>query len=473
MRARRAVGWAGVLLAGAAIAARARRRSARRAAPPGAPRVVIVGAGFAGLNAARALAGRPVQVVIVDRRNHHLFQPLLYQVATAALSPGDVAAPIRHVLREQGNAEVLLGDVARVDVDRRRLLLTDASEVPWDALVLATGATHSYFGHDDWAPIAQGLKTLEDATEIRRRVLTAYERAERTTDPAARRALLTFVVVGAGPTGVELAGALSEIARHTLAADFRHISPRSARVVLLEMTPRVLPTYSERLSEAARRQLEALGVEVRTGAAVTAIDREGVEVGGERLPARTVLWGAGVAASPLAQGLGVPLDRAGRVKVSPDLSIPGHPDVFVAGDLASVIQGGQPVPGVAPAAIQAGRRAAQNALRRVAGRRTRPFRYRDRGVLATIGRGAAVGRVKRWELSGLPAWVAWLGIHIAYLIGFRNRVAVLLEWAWSYATYKRGDRLITDTAEQRRFLEALRAPPPPDLPPPDGAAARG
>jgi len=425
---------------------------------------VIVGAGFAGLAAARALAGRDVRVVLVDRRNHHLFQPLLYQVATAALSAGDIAAPVRAVLRAQGNAEVYLGEVERVDADARALVLRDGARVPYHALVLASGATHSYFGHDEWAPLAPGLKTLEDALEIRRRILTAYELAEREEDPAAREALLTFVVVGGGPTGVELAGALSEIARHTLAADFRRISPASARVVLVEAVPRVLPAYSERLSAEARRQLEEIGVEVRTGARVTGIDDEGVVLDGARIAARTVLWGAGVAASPLGQGLGAPLDRSGRVEVRPDLSVPGHPELFVAGDLARVFQDGAPVPGIAPAAIQMGRRAARNAARRLRGRSTVPFRYRDRGALSTIGRAAAVGTIFGVELSGLPAWLAWLGIHIAYLIGFRNRVAVALEWAWSYATFKRGARLITETAEQRRLEQVLQRPVPPEVP---------
>jgi NADH dehydrogenase len=451
----------GLLVGGTLLA----RRLARTARPsPGAPRVVIVGAGFAGLQAARALAGREVRVVVLDRRNHHLFQPLLYQVATAALSAGDISAPVRSVLRTQANAEVLLGDAERIDTQGRAVVLRDGGRVPYDALVLATGATHSYLGHAGWAPLAPGLKTLEDALEIRRRILTAFELAEREEDPAARAALLTFVVVGGGPTGVELAGALSEIARHTLAADFRRISPASARVVLLEAIPRVLPAYSERLSAAARRQLEALGVEVRTGARVTGIDAEGVNVSGERIAARTVLWSAGVAASPLARGLGVPLDRSGRVEVLPDLSIPGRPEIFVAGDLARAVQDGAPVPGIAPAAIQAGRRAARNALRRLRGLPTRPFRYRDRGSLATIGRAAAVGTIFGAELSGLPAWLAWLGIHITYLIGFRNRVAVLLDWAWSYATFRRGARLITETAEQQRLEHALRQPLPPELP---------
>jgi len=456
----------------AVIAARVwRARRAARGPPAGAPRVVVIGAGFAGLNAARALAGRPVRVIVVDRRNHHLFQPLLYQVATAALSPGDIAAPIRHVLRAQRNAEVILGDVARVDAAARTLHLADGARVPYDLLVVATGATHSYFGHADWAPLAPGLKTLEDALEIRRRIFTAFERAEREPAPAARRALLTFVVVGAGPTGVELAGALAEIARYTLSADFRHISPENARVVLLEAAPRVLPAYPERLSEAARRQLERIGVEVRTSAQVTGIDAAGVAVGGERIESRTVLWGAGVAASPIAASLGAPLDGSGRVEVRPDLSVPGHPEIFVAGDLARIVQDGAPVPGVAPAAIQEGRHGARNALRRARGRRTLPFRYRDRGALATIGRAAAVGNVRGLELTGLPAWLAWLGVHIAFLIGFRNRVAVLLGWAWSYATFDRGARLITETAEQRRFEEQLHGPAPPDAGAGGGAPA--
>ena len=464
---RRRTRWA--LLGAAALggAAALAVRRALRAAPPsrGAPRVVIVGAGFAGLAAARALAGRDVRVTVIDRRNHHLFQPLLYQVATAALSPADISAPIRAVLRGQGNAEVLLGDVARVDADARELVLADGGRIRYDALVLATGATHSYLGREEWAPIAPGLKNLEDALEIRRRILTVYERAEREEDPAAREALLTFVVVGGGPTGVELAGAISEIARHTLAADFRRIAPARTRVVLLELLPRVLPAYSERLSAAARRHLEDLGVEVRTGARVTAIDDRGVEVPGERIAARTVLWGAGVAASPLARALGAPLDRSGRVEVRADLSVPGRPEVFVAGDLARVTRDGAQVPGIAPAAIQGGRRAARNAERRLRGLPTVPFRYRDRGSLATIGRAAAVGTVFGVELAGLPAWLAWLGIHIAYLIGFRNRAAVLLDWAWSYATFKRGARLITETSEQRRIEHTLRRPVPPDVPP--------
>jgi NADH dehydrogenase len=428
------------------------------------PQVVIVGAGFAGLEAARALRRAPVRVTVVDRRNHHLFQPLLYQVATAALNPADIAAPIRHVLRRQRNAEVVLGAVTSVDPARRVVRLDDGAEIPYDFLVLATGATHSYLGHGEWAPLAPGLKTIEDAVEIRRRVLLAFELAEREPDEARRRALLAFVIVGAGPTGVELAGALAEIATRTLTRDFRHIRPESARVVLVEAAPRVLPAYPERLSEAAREQLARLGVEVRTGAKVTAIDEGGVSIGEERVEARTVLWAAGVAASPLARSLGAPLDRAGRVRVSPDLAAPGHPEIYVTGDLAAVEdRGGALVPGVAPAAIQEGRHAARAIARALRGEATPPFRYRDKGMLATIGRAAAVARVGRLQFSGFPAWLAWLLVHIFFLIGFRNRVAVILEWAWSYLTFKRGARLITETAEQWRLVAEKRGAP-------DGAA---
>ena len=416
------------------------------------PRVVIVGAGFAGLEAARALRRAPVAVTVVDRRNHHLFQPLLYQVATAALNPSDISAPIRHVLRRQENAEVLLGEVASVDPARRVVRLDDGAEIPYDFLVLATGATHSYLGHDGWAPLAPGLKTIEDAVEIRRRLLLAFELAEREGDEGRRRALLTFVLVGGGPTGVELAGALAEIASRTLASDFRHIRPESARVVLVEAAPRVLPAYPESLSAAAREQLARLGVEVRTGAKVTAIDEGGVSVGEERIEARTVLWAAGVAASPLARSLGAPLDRAGRVRVNPDLTVPGHPEILVTGDLAALERGGgELVPGVAPAAMQEGRHAARLIERALRGEATEPFRYRDKGLLATVGRAAAVARIGRLEFSGLPAWLAWLFVHIFFLIGFRNRVAVILQWAWSYVTFKRGARLITDTAERWRL----------------------
>jgi NADH dehydrogenase len=430
----------------------------------GRPVVAIVGGGFAGLHAARALRRAPVQVVLLDRRNHHLFQPLLYQVATAALNPADIAAPIRAILRHQRNCEVLLADVRSVDLPRRRLL-ADGFDLAYDWLVLATGVGHSYFGHPEWAPLAPGLKTIEDALDIRRRLLGAFEMAEREPDPERRRAWLTFVVVGAGPTGVELAGAIGDIARTTLARDFRHFSPASARVVLLEGTPRVLPPYPPDLSEAARRQLEAMGVEVRTGAMVTAIDEAGVVASGEHIVARTVLWGAGVAASPLGRSLGAPLDRSGRVRVEPDLSIPGHPEVLVAGDLAAASQDGKPVPGVAPAAMQMGRCAAENVLRDLAGEPRRPFRYRDKGSLATLGRAAAVADLGRLHVSGRPAWLLWLFVHLLYLVGFRNRVAVLLQWFWAYVTRgSRGARLIT-------YVETS-APEqgPPRAPGPDGGA---
>lgn len=416
------------------------------------PRVVIVGSGFAGLYCARALKGAPVQVTVVDRKNHHLFQPLLYQVATAGLNPADIAVPTRAILRKQPNAEVVLGEVSDFDLAARQVRLADGAALAYDWLVLATGVTHSYFGKPEWARFAPGLKTVEDAVEIRRRILLAFERAEREGDPAEREALLTFVVVGGGPTGVELAGALVEIARHTLAADFRHIDPRSARVILLEGTPRVLPSYPEDLSEAARRQLLDLGVDVRTGKLVTGIDDAGVTIGEERIAARTVLWGAGVAASPLARALGAPLDKAGRVKVNPDLTVPGHDDVFVAGDLAAVTQeDGTPVPGVAPAAIQEGRHVAERIVASLRGEPSRPFRYWNKGILSTIGRARAVGEVGRFHLTGVIAWLAWLFVHILFLIGFRNRFMVVVQWAWHYATYGRGARLITHTAEQWRY----------------------
>jgi NADH:ubiquinone reductase (H+-translocating) len=455
-------GVGGLALAGGVLALRRRRE---RAKPPGpdAPRVVIVGAGFGGLAAARALGRVPVRLTVVDRRNHHLFQPLLYQVATAALNPGDISAPIRHVLREHANTEVILGEVEAVRPDARAVRLQDGAELPYDFLVLATGATHSYFGHEEWAPLAPGLKTLEDALEIRRRILLAFERAERERDPARQRALLTFVVVGAGPTGVELAGALSEIARHTLAADFRHIEPERARVVLVEALPHVLPAYPPSLRAAAHRQLERLRVEVRTGAAVTRIGPEGVTVGDESIEARTVLWGAGVRGSSAVRTLGAELDRAGRVRVAPDLTVPGHPEIYVIGDIAAVEREGVgPVPGVAPAALQMGEHAARNVARALEGLPRLPFRYRDKGSLATIGRAAAVAQIGRLEFSGLPAWLAWLVVHVFFLIGFRNRIAVLLQWAWSYLTFKRGARLITDTAEQWRFILDRGGPAPPD-----------
>jgi NADH dehydrogenase len=407
------------------------------------PHVVIVGGGFAGLWAARALAGDGVRITLVDRGNHHLFQPLLYQVATAGLTAPDIAAPLRHILRRQANATVLMGTVVAIDADARRLRLEDGSTLDYDALLLASGATHAYFGRDEWAAHAPGLKTLDDALHIRRRILSAFERAEGEPDPGTRRALLTFAIVGGGPTGVELAGTLAEIARHTLASEFRRIDPRSARVLLLEAGPRVLSTFPESLSARARRHLEQLGVEVRTGGAVEAIDATGLQCAGERIEARTVLWAAGVAASPLGRMLGVPLDRAGRVQVAPDLSVPGRPGVFVAGDLAALARpDGRPVPGVAPAAKQMGRHVAGAIRAHLAGRAAHAFRYRDYGNLATIGRMAAVVDLGRARLSGAPAWWFWLLAHVFFLIGFRNRIAVLLDWTWSYWTYQRAARII-------------------------------
>lgn len=416
---------------------------------PATPRVVIVGAGFAGLFAARALRRAAVEVVVVDRSNHHLFQPLLYQVASAALNPSDIATPIRRILRRQRNATVLLGDVKSIDLQNRRVLTAEAA-IDYDFLIVASGATHSYFGHDDWARHAPGLKSLDDATQIRSRILFAFEAAEREDDAATRAAWLTFVVIGAGPTGVELAGALAEIAFRAVVPDFRRIDSRQARVVLLEGGERVLPQYSPPSSVSARRQLERLGVDVRTGALVTAVDERGVSIGDERIAARTVLWAAGVQASPLGAALGGQTDRAGRVYVAPDLSLPSAPEVFVVGDLCRFEQDGAPIPGVAPAAMQAGRHAAANILRRIAEKATLPFRYVDKGSLATIGRAAAVAEIAGVRLSGLVAWLAWLVVHIFFLVGFRNRLLVLFQWAWAYITHQRGARLITgDVAKDR------------------------
>ncbi len=405
------------------------------------PQIVIVGGGFGGLAAARALAEGPGQVTLLDRHNHHLFQPLLYQVATAGLSPAEIASPIRRILSAQRNVTVLLAEATAVEPEAKRLRLADG-DLSYDQLILATGATHSYFGRDDWAIHAPGLKTLDDALEIRRRVLFAFEKAEREVDAERRRQWLTLVVVGGGPTGVEMAGALAEIARHTLPGDFRHIDPKSARVVLVEAGPRVLSAYPPDLSESARRQLEALGVHVWTGAAVTGVDAEGVQMGADRLAARTVVWAAGVEASPLARSLGVQLDRAGRVQVEPDLSVPGRPDIFVIGDLAAIESDGRAVPGVAPAAVQMGRHAAANVLRRLRGEPTAAFRYRDKGSLATVGRSRGVALIGRLKLSGFLAWAAWLFVHIVFLIGFRNRFVVLFTWMWAYLTYERSARLI-------------------------------
>jgi NADH dehydrogenase len=407
------------------------------------PHVVILGAGFGGLHAARALEKAKVRITVIDRRNHHLFQPLLYQVATAALNASDIAAPIRHLLRKQ--ATVLLADVVGVDVEGKRVLLRDGA-VSYDYLIVATGATHSYFGNDAWAAHAPGLKTLEDALDIRRRVLLAYEAAEREEHPECRKELLSFVIVGAGPTGVEMAGALAEISRQALAKDFTHIDPTSARVVLLEGVDRVLPPYPENLSAAARRSLERLGVEVRTGVRVTQVDESGVELAdGSRIKARTVIWAAGVAGSPVARSLGAPLDKAGRVQVTPHLTVPGRPEVFVVGDLAAVMdEDGQPVPGVAPAAMQMGAAAARNVKHAIAGEPLFPFEYWDRGTFSVIGRGAAVGvAFRRFKMTGALAWLTWLFVHVLFLVGFRSRLVVLVNWAYSYIGFRRAARIIT------------------------------
>lgn len=405
--------------------------------------LVIIGGGFAGLWATRALADRPLRITLIDRHNHHLFQPLLYQVATAGLSAPDIAAPLRHILRRQENVEVRLGEVRDISPGEKTVTLDDGDMLRFDWLLLAAGATHAYFGHDDWAPHAPGLKTLDDALDLRRKLLLAFERAEAETDPAARAAWLNFAIVGGGPTGVELAGTLAEIARHTLKNEFRRIDPSEARVRLIEAGPRVLSSFPEDLSEKARRQLQKLGVEVVTGTPVGEITCEGYRLGDEFVPARTVVWAAGVAASPLARSLGVPLDRAGRVFVQPDLSVPGHPDIFVAGDLASVQSDGRPVPGVAPAAKQMGRYVAQAIRARLAKNVPSPaFRYRDFGNLATIGRMAAIVHLGKLKLSGVLAWWFWLAAHVFFLIGFRNRLVVLLNWAWAYWSYQRGARII-------------------------------
>lgn len=408
------------------------------------PHVLIVGGGFGGLSAARTLAHEPVTVTLVDRQNHHLFQPLLYQVASAALSPGDIASPIRWILRRQKNLDVLLGDVTRIDAAEKAVFLADGSRLPYDFLIVAAGTTHAYFGHDEWQPYAPGLKTLDDALEIRRRVLIAFERAEREPDAARRAVLLTFVIVGAGPTGVELAGALAEIAQHSLTKDFRHFDPGSARILLVEGGPAVLASFPPPLQAAARHDLERLGIDVRTNTLVTGIGDGFVETSAGRIPAATVLWAAGVAASPLGSTLGTPLDRVGRVRVNRDLTTPGHPEIFVIGDLAALDgSDGKPLPGVAQVAIQMGTRAARNVGLAVAGRPLEPFAYRDYGNLATIGRAAAVADFHWLRLKGFIGWVAWLFIHVLKLIGFRNRILVMIQWAWAYFSYQRSVRLIT------------------------------
>jgi NADH:quinone reductase (non-electrogenic) len=415
-----------------------------KTADGGPPRVVIIGAGFAGLTAAKELGKAPVRLTVIDRRNYHLFQPLLYQVATAGLSPAQIATPIRGILRRQRNTTVVLGMVTGIDAEARMVEIGDR-RIPYDTLIVATGARHAYFGNDDWERVAPGLKKIDDATYIRRRILLAFEMAENTADPDERRRLLNFVIVGAGPTGVELAGAIAELARRALATDFRNIDPRATRVILVEAGLRVLAAFPEILSAAARRALARLGVEVRLGQRVTQCDDCGVVITGERIEARTILWAAGVAASPAAKWLGAEADRAGRVRVGPDLTLPGHPEIFVLGDTAAASDAaGAPLPGIAPVAKQQGRYAARAIRARLAGRAApRPFRYRHLGNLATIGRKVAVADFGFVRLSGRLAWLLWGLVHVYFLIGFRNRAAVLLDWLWAYVTFQRGSRLIT------------------------------
>lgn len=409
------------------------------------PHVVIVGGGFAGLYLAKGLKHAPVRVTLIDRRNHHLFQPMLYQVATAALNPSDIASPIRSILRSQPNIEVLLGEVNRIDAANRTVHLSDGAVVAYDYCAIATGARHAYFGHDAWEAFAPGLKSIEDALEIRRRVLLAFERAEREPDPTLRHQYLTFVVVGGGPTGVEVAGALAEIRRFALARDFRHIDPREASVVLLEAGPRILSTYPPQLAERAKQDLRNLGVEVRENSLVTAIHEAAVEASGWRIPSTTVVWAAGNQASPLLATIGTPRDGQGRVVVEADCTVPGHPELFVLGDAAAHHSDGRTVadPAVCPAAIQMGQYAARAIRATLLGRPHPPFRYWNKGELAVIGRGQAVANLGRLQFGGFFAWCTWIFIHIAYLIGFRNRLLVLIEWGWSYLTFGSGARLIT------------------------------
>jgi NADH dehydrogenase len=431
------------------------------------PHVVILGGGFAGLYAARGLAHAPVSVTVVDRRNHHLFQPMLYQVATAALNPSDIASPIRSVLRRQKNTEVLLAEASEIEVGTRKVRFTDGGCLGYDYLLVGTGAHHSYFGHDEWAVLAPGLKNLEDALEIRRRVLLAFELAEREPDPVRRHAYLTFVVVGGGPTGVETAGAVAEVRRYALRRDFRHIDPGEATVMLLEGGPRLLPSYPPELSDRAKLDLRRLGVEVRTETLVTDIQPGWVRAAGWTIPSQTVIWAAGNTASPLLKSLGTPLDRMGRAVVEPDCTIPGHPEIFVLGDAAAFTQDGETLPGICPTAIQMGQYAARTIAGDLTGRPRRAFRYWDKGQLAVVGRGRAVADIRKLHFGGFIAWLAWIFVHIFFLIGFRNRVLVLIQWAWSYFTYGRGARIITE--EMRSPPMQLTAECPPEEVP---AAAR-
>ncbi len=432
------------------------------------PHVVIVGGGFAGLYAAQGLADAPVKVTVIDRQNHHLFQPMLYQVATAALSEPDIASPIRSILRKQANTEVLMAEVTEVRTGTREVVFVDGGSRHYDYLILAPGVRHSYFGRDEWEVLAPGLKSLEDAGEIRRRVLLSFERAERETDPIKRHANLTFIVVGGGPTGVEVAGALAEIRTYALRRDFRHIDPREATVMLLEGGPRLLSSYPPHLSERAKYELRRLGVEVREQTLVTDVRPGYVVAGGWTIPTQTVVWAAGNAASPLTRTLGVPLDNVGRVIVEPDCTIPGHPEVFVLGDAAAVRdRKGQGLPGICPVAIQMGQYTARTIAGDLARRPRRPFSYWDKGQLAVIGRGHAVADIWHMRFSGFPAWLLWIFVHIFFLIGFRNRVIVMIQWAWSYFTYQRGARLITgvwSAARGARASDGRAASPAPALP---------
>lgn len=422
-------------------------------APSAIPHVVIVGAGFGGLEAAKKLGKEAVRVTVIDRTNHHLFQPLLYEVATAALSPADIAAPIRHILSDFLNTEVILAEVKSVDVAAKTVDIGDRT-IAYDYLILATGARHSYFGHDEWEKLAPGLKSLEDAVEIRRRLLLAFEYAEKITDEAAKAAAMTFVVIGGGPTGVEMAGAIAEISRYTLEKDFRHIDPASARVILVEGDPRLISAFPEDLSASAMKQLKQLGVDVRLGVHAKNLTETGLEVGDEFIPCRVKIWAAGNAASFVGKTIGVAVDKAGRVIVNDDLTIPGHSEVQVIGDLANFAhQGGKPLPGVSPVAMQQGRHAARNILGMIDGRKPQRFRYWNKGSMATIGRNKAVADLNFIHLSGLLAWIVWLFIHIIFLVGFRNRIAVLIQWAWSYLTFNKGARLIT-----RNFQAETRPP---------------
>src|SRR5216117_3538744 len=417
------------------------------------PRVVIVGSGFGGLEAAKKLGGEAVRVTVIDRTNYHLFQPLLYQVATAALSPADIAAPVRAVLSRCKNLEVILAEVQSIDVDAKKVKTVDL-DIDYDYLILATGARHSYFGHDEWEKLAPGLKSLEDAIELRRRILMAFEYAEKITDEAARKAAMTFVIIGGGPTGVEMAGAIAKISRHTLAKDFCHIEPSRARVVLIEGDSRLLSAFPEDLSQSAKKQLTDLGVDVRTGVRATNLTEAGVQLGDEFIPCRVIIWAAGNNASFVGKTLGAPADKFGRVITNDDLTIPGHPEVQVIGDLANFThQTGEPLPGILPVAMQQGRHAARNVLATIKGRKPQRFRYWDKGTMATIGRHKAVADLKFVHLSGLPAWLAWLFVHIIFLVGFRNRLLVLIQWAWAYLTFDKGARLIT-----RNFQSEQRPP---------------